>query len=44
MPSGQTKHARVHTGQLRSMLEPFEEPQELEVIDDQLDGSFERAH
>ena len=34
MPSGQVKHARVHAGQLRSILEPFEELQELEVIDD----------
>ena len=36
-PLGQIKHARVHAGQLHSMLEPFEEPQELEVIDDQPD-------
>ena len=37
MPSGRIKHAHVHAGQMHSMLEPFEEQQELEVIDDQPD-------
>ena len=35
-PSGWLKYTHVHAGQLQSMLEPFEEPQELEVIDEQL--------
>ena len=42
IPSGQINHARVHAGQLYSMLEPFEEPQKLEVIDDQLDELSEQ--
>ena len=42
-PSGQINHACVHAGQLRSVLEPFKEPQELELIDDQLDELLERT-
>ena len=43
MPSGRIKHAHVHAGQLRSMLEPLEDRQELEVIDDQPYELFERT-
>ena len=34
MPSGQFKHACVHAGQLHSIVEPFEELQKLELVDD----------
>ena len=43
MPSRRIKHAHVHAGQLHSMIELFEEPQESEVIDDQPDELFERT-